>query len=213
MKKVLIGNGGHAREVMAQMGVNLLRFVDDKYVDDETLPLSKFDPTKHVAMVAVADSKDRYDIVQRLPKETQFFTFIHPTALLMDNIEIGEGSFIGAYSILTTNIKIGKHTILNRGNHIGHDCRIGNYFSLREKLISLIYVFLIFIRNTFIKKKRFVPLSISFFKKQIIFDKLNNEFLAINIRDYIDLTMIYQIFYNEDYYIKKFKSYQNVLLQ
>jgi sugar O-acyltransferase (sialic acid O-acetyltransferase NeuD family) len=129
MKKVLIGNGGHAREVMAQMGVNLLRFVDDQYVDNNTLPLSQFDPTKYVAMVAIANSKDRYDITQRLPKETQFFTFIHPTALLMDNIEIGEGSFIGAYSILTTNIKLGKHTILNRGNHIGHDCRIGDYFS------------------------------------------------------------------------------------
>ena len=129
MKKVLIGNGGHAREVMAQMGVNLLRFVDDQYVDNDTLPLSQFDPTKYVAMVAIANSKDRYDITQRLPKETQFFTFIHPTALLMDNIEIGEGSFIGAYSILTTNIKIVKHAILNRGNHIGHDCQIGNYFS------------------------------------------------------------------------------------
>jgi len=129
MKKVLIGNGGHAREVMAQMGVNLLRFVDDQYVDNDTLPLSQFDPKKYVAMVAIANSKDRYDITQRLPKETQFFTFIHPTALLMDDIEIGEGSFIGAYSILTTNIKLGKHTILNRGNHIGHDCRIGDYFS------------------------------------------------------------------------------------
>ena len=129
MKKVLIGNGGHAKEVMAQMGVNLLRFVDDQYVDNDTLPLSQLDTTKHVVMVAVAESKDRYDIIQRLPKETKFFTFIHPTALLMENIEIGEGSFIGAYSILTTNIKIGKHTILNRGNHIGHDCRIGNYFS------------------------------------------------------------------------------------
>ena len=129
MKKVLIGNGGHAREVMAQMGVNLLRFVDDQFVDNNTLPLSQFDPTKHVAMVAVADPKDRYDIVQRLPKETQFFTFIHPTALLMNDVEIGEGSFIGAYSILTTNVKIEKHAILNRGNHIGHDCKIGNYFS------------------------------------------------------------------------------------
>ena len=129
MKKVLIGNGGHAKEVMAQMGVKLLRFVDDQYVDKDTIPLSQFDPKKHVAMVAVADSKDRYDIVQRLPKETQFFTFIHPTALLMDGIEIGEGSFIGAYSILTTNIKIGKHAILNRGNHIGHDSIIGDYFS------------------------------------------------------------------------------------
>ena len=129
MKKVLIGNGGHAREVMAQMEVNLLRFVDDQYVDEHTLPLSQFDPKKHIAMVAVADSRDRYDIIQRLPKETQFFTFIHPTALLMEDIEIGEGSFIGAYSILTTNIKIGKHAILNRGNHIGHDCQTGNYFS------------------------------------------------------------------------------------
>jgi sugar O-acyltransferase (sialic acid O-acetyltransferase NeuD family) len=129
MKKVLIGNGGHAREVMAQMGIKLLRFVDDQYVDEDTLPLSQFDPTKHTVMVAIANSKDRYDMVQKLPKETQFFTFIHPTALIMGDVEIGEGSFIGAYSILTTNIKIGKHAILNRGNQIGHDCRIGNYFS------------------------------------------------------------------------------------
>jgi sugar O-acyltransferase (sialic acid O-acetyltransferase NeuD family) len=81
-------------------------------------------------MVAVSNSKDRFDITQRLPKETKYFTWVHPTALIMDdNIEIGDGSFIGAYSILTTNIKIGKHAILNRGNHIGHDCRIGDYFS------------------------------------------------------------------------------------
>lgn len=129
MKKVLIGNGGHAREVMAQMGITLTRFVDDQYVDENTQPLSKFNPKEHIAMIAVANSKDRYDIAQRLPKETQFFTFIHPTALLLGDVEIGEGSFIGAYSILTTNIQIGKHAILNRGNQIGHDCKIGNYFS------------------------------------------------------------------------------------
>ena len=148
MKKVLIGNGGHAREVMSQMGCQLDRFVDDQYVDEYALPLSQFDPKKHIAMVAVADSRDRYDIIQRLPKETQFFTFIHPTALLMEDIEIGEGSFIGAYSILTTNIKIGKHAILNRGNHIGHDCQIGNYFSAMPgaivsgncKIYSCVYV-------------------------------------------------------------------------
>jgi len=129
MKKALFGYGGHAREVMAQMNVKLICFVDDDYVMEGTRPLSEFNPKKYALMVAVADSKDRYDIVQRLPKETQFFTFIHPTALLMKDVEIGEGSFIGAYSILTTNIKIGKHALLNRGNHIGHDCEIGDYFS------------------------------------------------------------------------------------
>ena len=130
MKKALVGNGGHVKEVMSQMGVKLTCFVDDKYVVYGTKPLSEFNPKEYILMVAISDSKDRYDIIQRLPKETQYFTWIHPTVLIMDdNINIGEGSFIGAYSILTTNINIGKHSILNRSNHIGHDCEIGNYFS------------------------------------------------------------------------------------
>jgi sugar O-acyltransferase (sialic acid O-acetyltransferase NeuD family) len=130
MKKALVGYGGHAKEVMAQMGKKLTCFVDDEYVIKGTEPISKFDPKEYEVMVAVADSLKRYDITQRLPKETKYFTWVHPTALIMDDdIEIGEGSFIGAYSILTTNIKIGKHAILNRGNHIGHNSEIGDYFS------------------------------------------------------------------------------------
>ena len=75
MKKALIGYGGHAREVMAQMGVKLTCFVDDKYVVEGTKPISKFNPKKYALMVAVSDSKDRFDIVQRLPKETKYFTW------------------------------------------------------------------------------------------------------------------------------------------
>jgi sugar O-acyltransferase (sialic acid O-acetyltransferase NeuD family) len=136
MIKALIGYGGHSREVMSQMGTALPCFVDDEYVTENTLPLSSLDIDKYEVMVAVADPIGRHNIVKKLPKETKFFTFIHPTALVLDkNTEIGEGSFIGAYSILTTNIKIGKHSILNRGNHIGHDCRIGDYFSAMPGVI------------------------------------------------------------------------------
>jgi sugar O-acyltransferase (sialic acid O-acetyltransferase NeuD family) len=129
MKKALVGYGGHAKEVMAQMGLDITCFVDDRYLIQGAKPLSEFNPKEYSLMVAVADPIDRYNIIQKLPKETKYFTWIHPTALLMGEIEIGEGSFIGAYSILTTNIKVGSHSILNRGNHIGHDCVIGNYFS------------------------------------------------------------------------------------
>ena len=130
MELALYGYGGHAMEVAAQIDQPITFFVDDKYLTEETKPISEFDPTKYLIMVAVADSKDRFDMVQRLPKETQFFTFIHPTALILsDNVQVREGSFIGANSILTTNIKIGKHAILNRGNQIGHDSEIGDYFS------------------------------------------------------------------------------------
>jgi sugar O-acyltransferase (sialic acid O-acetyltransferase NeuD family) len=130
MKLALFGYGGHAREVACQMDQEVTFFVDDKYPNDIAKPISKFNPEEYVMMVAVADSKDRADIVSRLPKETKYFTYIHPSVQIMDdNIEVGEGSFIGANSILTTNIKIGKHALLNRGNHIGHDCFIGDYFS------------------------------------------------------------------------------------
>jgi sugar O-acyltransferase (sialic acid O-acetyltransferase NeuD family) len=130
MKLALFGYGGHAREVALQIGKDVTFFVDDDYVSKNTQPISSFNPSEYLMMVAVSDTNDREKIVKSLPKETQYFTFIHPTALIIGNdVKIGDGSFIGAYSILTTNIKIGKHSILNRGNQIGHDSIIGNYFS------------------------------------------------------------------------------------
>jgi len=130
MKLALFGYGGHAREVATQMNKEITFFVDDRYANEVSKPISAFDPVVYQMMVAVADSKEREKIVQKLPKNTSYFTFVHPTALLMsDNIEIGVGSFIGAYSILTTNITIGNHAILNRGNQIGHDTKIGDFFS------------------------------------------------------------------------------------
>lgn len=130
MKKALIGAGGHAREVMMQMGDIFPCFVDDKYANEDSLPISLFNPKEYQVLVAIGSSKDRYNIINSLPKETKYFSFIHPTSIVGNNINIGEGSFIGAFSILTDNIQIGKHSLLNRGNHIGHDCKIGNYFSM-----------------------------------------------------------------------------------
>lgn len=130
MKKALFGFGGHAREVAVQMGGHVTFFVSNGYEHDIAKPISEFNPEEYKMMVAVANPKDKFDIVQSLPKNTKYFNFIHPTALIMDPlIEIGEGTFIGAYSILTTNIKLGNHSILNRHNQIGHDTIIGNYFS------------------------------------------------------------------------------------
>lgn len=130
MKLALFGYGGHAREVAAQIGEPVTFYVDNEYANDIAKPISEFDPEEEHMMIAVGESRDRKAIVDKLPKETKYFSFIHPTVQVMkNNIEIGEGSFIGANSILTTNIKLGKHTLLNRGNHIGHDCIIGDYFS------------------------------------------------------------------------------------
>ena len=131
MKLSLFGYGGHAREVQAQLNKKVIFYVDDEFVNDQTKSIRLFNNKLESIMVAVSNSNDRKTVVNSLPANTHFFSFIHPTSqFLKDDVQIEEGSFIGINCILTTNIWIGSHAILNRGNHIGHDCRIGNYFSM-----------------------------------------------------------------------------------
>src|SRR5690606_21067889 len=58
-----------------------------------------------------------------------YATLIHPSAIIMDDVEIAEGSIITAGCILTCNIRIGRHAHLNLHTTVGHDCRIGDYFT------------------------------------------------------------------------------------
>ena len=153
MKKALIGAGGFAREIKAHIGDTTMKcFVDDKYWAENSeyiFPLSQFDPTQYEVLVAIGDPSDRFKLVASLPKDTKYFTFIHPSAQLLDsNITIGEGSIVCAGSILTTNIKIGKHAHLNLHTTIGHDCEIGDFFTTAPgvkvsgncKIDNLVYV-------------------------------------------------------------------------
>lgn len=137
MKRALIGAGGFAREIKAHIGdPEMICFIDDNIFNKmETtsmslFPLSKFDPLEYEVLVAVGTPQFRVDIVNRLPKNTKYFTFIHPSAQILDkDIFIGEGSIICADCVLTTNIVIGKHSHLNLQTTIGHDCRIGDFFT------------------------------------------------------------------------------------
>jgi len=156
MKKGIIGAGGFGKEVYWSLSlmerINTKFFVDDKYwdgVDDLILPLSKFNPNEYEVVVAIGNPRDRYDMVQKLPKETKYFTHIHPSAqILGDDVEIGEGSIVCAGTIITTNVKIGKHTHLNLQTTIGHDCEIGDYFTTAPgvkisgncKIYDLVYI-------------------------------------------------------------------------
>jgi sugar O-acyltransferase (sialic acid O-acetyltransferase NeuD family) len=180
IKFALIGNGGHAKEVMAQMGKKLTTFVEDEYCDETSLPLSKFKSSEFKVMVAISDPIVRKRIIERLPICTKFFSFIHPTALFFDkDIKVGYGSFIGAYSILTTNITIGKHSILNRGNQIGHDCVIGNFLSMMPgsvisgnvKIGDCVYIG----TNGSIKEKTQVCSNVYIGSNATVVDDINSE--------------------------------------
>ncbi len=133
-ENVLIGAGGFAREIKAHINnLEMKCFIDDEYFvpnDDNIHKLSDFNPQTMNALIAVGNPNDRKGLVERMPSDTEYFTYIHPSAqILDDNIYIDEGSIITANCILTTNMKIGKHAHLNLSSTVGHDCVIGDYFT------------------------------------------------------------------------------------
>lgn len=133
-KKAIFGAGGFAREVSLATGVRTF-FVDDQYAGKGVLSISEFNPSEFSLLVCIGDSKDREQVVKRLPKKTQFWKFVHPSALILGHIEIGEGSIICPGCILTCDIQIGKHCLLNCGTQVGHDSSLADFCSLMPSAV------------------------------------------------------------------------------
>lgn len=135
MKKAIIGIGGMGRELYFQMIDNLkediIFFVNDEYEYDriKTFPLSEFDSKIYEVVVAIGNPYDRENVVHSLPIDTKYFTFIHKSVQIFDNVVLGEGTIICSGSILTTNIRIGKHSQINRMTNISHDVICGDFFT------------------------------------------------------------------------------------
>ena len=137
MKKSIIGYGGFAKEVYHSIRTSddteiEVFFVDDEYYVglDKTLPLSEFNEGEYEVIVAIGDPIVRSQIVERLPKNTKYFTHIHKSVIILGNdVKIGKGSIICAGSIITSNIEIGNHSQLNLQTTIGHDVVLGDFFT------------------------------------------------------------------------------------
>jgi sugar O-acyltransferase (sialic acid O-acetyltransferase NeuD family) len=135
MKRAVFGAGGSCHEVRSITGdFSMPAFVDEKYWKpnhDNIFSISQFDPAKFSLLIAVGNSKDKYDIHMRLPVETVFWSFVHPSAQIQDNrfTKIGVGSFISSNCIIVCNSKIGVHSFLNLATTIGHDTDLGDYFT------------------------------------------------------------------------------------
>lgn len=145
-KICIVGTGGFAREVLCCLAdvlsilgkqvteASCFMETDEHYRETEIMGVpvireSDFDPALYQVLVAIADPSVRKRVVAQLPETTQYASIVHPSAVLSDHITLGEGSIVCAGTILTCNISIGKHAQLNLHTSIGHDCRIGDFFT------------------------------------------------------------------------------------
>ena len=129
----IIGAGGFAREVKAQMidtygSIRIDFFVDKKYLVEGSQPIDELNVENYEVVVAIADPHVRRRMVESLPKSTRYHTFIHKSAVVLSKL-IGEGSIICANATITTNVSLGRHGHINPSVTIGHDTLIEDYFT------------------------------------------------------------------------------------
>lgn len=131
----ILGIGGHAKVVIdaaIQSGNKIMAVYDDDKSTHGTA-FCNFEVKGSIdnsiqgkAIVAIGNNVVRQIINKRLT-QVRWKTIIHPTAIISDDVEIGEGSVIMAGAIIQPGTKIGRHCIINTGACIDHDCNIGNY--------------------------------------------------------------------------------------
>ena len=78
--------------------------------------------------IAIANSHVREKIAQRLEMDgIQLWSIAADNVILMDEVQIAEGSALSPFVIITSNIKIGKCFHANLYSYVEHDCMIGDF--------------------------------------------------------------------------------------
>jgi sugar O-acyltransferase (sialic acid O-acetyltransferase NeuD family) len=145
---LILGAGGHAREVCLtalrsrSAPYQPLAFLSDDESTHTTqlcgltvvgpvLPdvIRKFKPDYIVVGVGSPDIRRR--LCLRMLEEFEFATIIDQSVQLLDqSLEIGVGSVVFAGSILSTQVKIGRHVNINLNCTVSHDTEIGDFCNL-----------------------------------------------------------------------------------
>lgn len=60
----------------------------------------------------------------------RFATLVHPRAWVGNRVEVGPGSILCAGVLITTDIRLGRHVIVNIGSTIGHDAVAADFVTI-----------------------------------------------------------------------------------
>ena len=83
---------------------------------------------KNILYVAIADSKVREQVVDRIVDcGATPLAITASNVVILDNNTIGVGAILCAFSHITSNTKIGKYFHCNYHCYVAHDCVIGDF--------------------------------------------------------------------------------------
>ena len=151
---IIIGGGGHARVLISSLKALRREIIGLLHPDTSLIgqciagicvlgnddKVSDYAPDE-VELInglgSVSLPEKRKDIYMKFKKTGySFASVIHPSAIVVDDVKIGEGVQIMAGAILQSGCLIGDNAIINTGAIVDHDCKIGRMCILHLDLLS-----------------------------------------------------------------------------
>ncbi len=149
-KLIVIGAGGHARDVIwlareAKQPFELVGILDDQDSSQgcsfsDVPVVGRVDDWPRFAdvsfVVAIGSPRARRRAVEQMERlgSPRFATVVHASVLHSSYVAIGEGAMIGAGCILTTQVTLGRHVILNNGTTAAHDVTAGDFVTVAPRV-------------------------------------------------------------------------------
>lgn len=144
----ILGAGGFAREVYSYLADTNFIYNNSRlvgFLDDNSSALDGFDLSHKVMgsiknidfketdriIVAVADPTFKEQVFDFYDKNNgTIISYIHPSAIIGRNVNIGKGTVFAPYSMATTNVTLGRGCTINAFSSIGHDAMLGDFCTL-----------------------------------------------------------------------------------
>lgn len=146
---VILGGGGHGRETVSLIREaeartpgrwQLLGVVADDHPDIalfESLGVNWLGPVDRLlrmpvnVSIAVGDGGSRSQLQRNVTDHgCSPATLVHPTASIGLDIEMGEGCYVGALTVVTSNVRLGKGVQVNVSCSLSHDVIVGDFATL-----------------------------------------------------------------------------------
>ena len=144
-KVIIIGAGGHAKviaDIIRSSGDTVEGFLDDSYTEDKAFygafVVGKICEYERYAseccfVIAIGSNAVREKIAKEL--NCQWYTAIHPSAVVSESAKIGEGTVVMANAVINADATVGKHCIINTATVVEHDCTVGDYSHLSPRSV------------------------------------------------------------------------------
>jgi len=135
MRFVIIGSGGHSREVadlVLAAGHEIAGFQDD-HATGEHRPTGLAVVSEwrelhaEAATIAIGDTGAREAVYRRLADMIALPVLVHPSACVSVYAGVGDGTQVMQNVVVNSSADVGLNVILNVGCIVSHDCRVGDH--------------------------------------------------------------------------------------